>query len=426
VFDESGQPLNGIEVEMSWVGADSHAEFPRTITGKDPFKPAGYYEFIHTPGEFRLRITQGDWESDVADGLRTVAVPGREGDTVTYEVNFRLAGVGLPTTGCTVEGHAPGLGPGRRVAIRCGEQVWEGETNAMNRFAASDLAPGTYDLEIEGFGVVASDVVLAEGERFILEFPARAGMIGRAAGQGLPELAHLRSGRWDWHQEARLSPEGSFRFEGLPPGSYSLELGGTTLQDLWVLGHGVHTLPALELGRPEYSSIRGRVVDSQGAPVPGVIVWLQLDGTPTVGTTSASDGTFHFDELPEAIYVVLMPEYDVSLTVTLDGVRDAGLEDVVLPDRGPEKVIDHLLLFGRGSNPATRTNLLLAFDALRRCGASGGFDLAVASRANRVTIVGDSSNVSTVDEESVREAHCEVERLDGDSFEVERLLTRLI
>ena len=46
------------------------------------------------PASSRCRWSQGDWPADAADGLDTANVPGREGQPVTYEVNFRLAARG--------------------------------------------------------------------------------------------------------------------------------------------------------------------------------------------------------------------------------------------------------------------------------------------------------------------------------------------
>jgi len=75
VTDANGTPQNGVNIEMSWRGAEPDTQFPVTNTGKDPYKPAGYYEFVHIRGLFRLKVVQGDWPSDVADDLNTATVP---------------------------------------------------------------------------------------------------------------------------------------------------------------------------------------------------------------------------------------------------------------------------------------------------------------------------------------------------------------
>ena len=105
VSDAGGVPLTGIKVQMAWHGAGPHTEFPITLTGSDPYRPAGSYEFLHTQGLFMLQVVQGDWPSDVADNLETARVPGREGRPITYEVKFQLRADGSPA-------HVDGVVPG--------------------------------------------------------------------------------------------------------------------------------------------------------------------------------------------------------------------------------------------------------------------------------------------------------------------------
>ncbi len=59
VLDSAGQGLNNIELEMSWEGADPGTQFPRVTTPKDMTKPAGNYEFLHSPGTFMITCRRG-------------------------------------------------------------------------------------------------------------------------------------------------------------------------------------------------------------------------------------------------------------------------------------------------------------------------------------------------------------------------------
>ena len=421
VSDAAGQPLNGIAVQMSWSNAEPGTPFPKTTTGKDPFKPAGYYEFLHTPGEFQLQVTQGDWESEVATGLLTVNVPGRQGDPITYEVNFRLQPLGEPLTGCAVQGSVPGLPAGRRLILRRGEESWAAAVDEQGAFAFPDLTPGTYVLELEALGRIAEDIVLQEGERFHLTFPLQGVIEGQALGGQPPLAAHLFADRWDWPQRAPLDGEGRFRFSQLPPGSYRLEVGGREFEGLWVTGPGTLTLPVIELERAAGSALRGRVLDASGLPRPEVTIQLRLAGGVVAEMRTAADGGYGFDGLAAETYELFLPAQAISRLVTVDGLTDVELE-VVLPAAVPEKVIAHYLLFGPPDAPGTRTNLLLALAYLRRCGATAGFSLAEAARAQRVTIVGDEAAVSAADEAALRQAGGEVTRLAGDSYALERLL----
>jgi hypothetical protein len=163
-------------------------------------------------------------------------------------------------------------------------------------------------------------------------------------------------------------------------------------------------------------------VDDRGLPLSGLKVWLQAQGEACGTTATAADGTFTFDELCAGTYQVLLPEAGTVRTVSIDGLSDAELGDITVARERPEKVIGHYLLFGESTAIGTRTNLLLALDALRRLGATAGFALQDASRSTRVTIVGDLDAVSALDEAALREAGCEVDRLAGDSYAVEELL----
>jgi len=424
VTDATGEPLNGIELQMSWTGAEPGTEFPKTTTGKDPYKPAGYYEFFHTAGEFQLQVTQGDWESEVADGLLTVGVPGREGEPITYEVNFQLRPLGEPLVGCAIEGSVPGAWPGQRLILRRGEESWTATVDAEGNFAFPDLTPGTYTLELETLGLIAEDIVLEEGGRFRLTFPLQGVIEGQVVGGQPPLIAHLYADRWDWPQRAPLDAEGCFRFEQLPPGSYRLEVGGQELVDLWVTGPETLTLPTIELEVAARSAIRGRVLDAEGTPQPDVAVQLRMEESVIAETHTAADGSYAFTELAAGTYEVFLPAQEISRPVTVDGVAEVEL-DIVLPAEVPEKVIAHYLLFGQPGAPGTRTNLLLALDYLRRSGATAGFSVSEAAKAQRVTIVGDETAVSAADEAALREAGCEVTRLDGDSYVLERLLAEL-
>ncbi len=95
VTDADGNPLQGKTVRMGWTGAAPGTHFPATTTGKDPYKPAGYYEFTHTPGVFMVEVVDAEIESQMAQNLITAEMPGR-GRPICYEVNFTLAAPHTP------------------------------------------------------------------------------------------------------------------------------------------------------------------------------------------------------------------------------------------------------------------------------------------------------------------------------------------
>jgi len=162
VLSETGEGLNGIAVEMGWVGAAPGTQFPRVVTPRDPFKPAGNFEFLHSPGAFVLRVVQGDWPSDETAPLPTVNVPGREGDPISYEVNFQrrssgaVAGAGS-LAGVVTNGAGLGLtlwqGDPEQVG-QPGQRSWAMLLPTSGAYAFANLPADAYSLVLEGEGVV--------------------------------------------------------------------------------------------------------------------------------------------------------------------------------------------------------------------------------------------------------------------------------
>lgn len=170
VFDEGGGGLNGVTLEMSWANAGGGTQFPRITTPRDPFREPGNFEFLHSAGTFALQVVQGDWPSDVADGLQTVDVPGREGDPITYEVNFQLrpseAVVGTGSlAGVITNGAGLGLtlwqGDPEQVG-QPGYRSWALVLPANGVYSFTALPGGPFSLVLEGEGVVHA-FALAEG-----------------------------------------------------------------------------------------------------------------------------------------------------------------------------------------------------------------------------------------------------------------------
>ncbi len=91
-----------------------------------------------------------------------------------------------------------------------------------------------------------------------------------------------------------------------------------------------------------------------------------------------------------------------------------------------QKLFAHYLLFGPGSQPGTMTNLIIALDYILRYAPLVGFSPEEAKNAQHVTIVGDTSAVSTAAEQSLLEAGCMVERLAAsDSYALESVFKQL-
>ena len=86
-----------------------------------------------------LQVAQGDWPSDVADNLNTAHMPGRDGQPITYEVNFQLQAIGTPAM---IDGVVPGGQPGRVVRLVGPSGPQEMPLKADSSFALRKAGPG--------------------------------------------------------------------------------------------------------------------------------------------------------------------------------------------------------------------------------------------------------------------------------------------
>jgi len=336
VLNPSGEPLDGIWVQAQWLGADPGTTFPKTRTFADPYKPHGYYEFTVSPGQFLLKVIQGDWESEVADGLNIAGVPGRAG--TAYEVDFQLQPVSEARAESCIEGVVPGGQPGLSITLSAQAFSQTQLLDSEGRFAFTNLPAGTYALTLEKVGSIVSDLVLDGTDRVTVEFPMQSSLTGRVVGGAPSQKVILVAETWQREDETTPDRTGVYCFHNLPRGLYRI-----------------------------------RVADRE-------ITGLELDGWE-------------------------------SLTVP----------DIVFPVQAG-KSLAYYLLFGAPGAPGTRSNLLLALPYLQQRKWTFGFSTEAAWQAARVIIVGDVRAVPAEIETQLRDAGCQVGRLDGDSYAVARQL----
>jgi len=244
VLDESGDGLNGVVVEMAWTGAAPNTQFPRVTTPRDPFKPTGNFEFLHSPGAFVLRVVQAEWPSDETAPLPTANVPGREGDPISYEVNFQRRGSGAAAGAGSLHGvvtNGAGLGltlwqGDPEQAGQPGQRSWALVLPASGAYTFASLPAGAYSLTLEGEGVVNA-FSLADGGAATFNYvvgvaPSTgdlAGVVQSHGGQAAADrLVQL------WQNQALLAEKssdaaGGFRFAGLLAGRYGLAVAGSLM-----------------------------------------------------------------------------------------------------------------------------------------------------------------------------------------------------
>ncbi len=325
VTDASGAPLNGVKLRMAWSGAAPGTDFPTTTTGRDPFKPAGSYEFVHSPGTFNLHVVQGDWPSDLAADLETARVPDREGQAITYEVNFRLQAVGAPAQ---VDGMVAGGATDALLTLTAADDtVRTTRLAADGGFVFPNLPAGTYRLSLAGIGEIAAGIVLEPGALFKLLFPMRSRLSGHVVDAGAPApdgLVAVLYAPWGWTRQAPLDPSGNFAIDSLPAGSYRLEVGGMALPDLVLNGENELKLAALDLSQGQRSIVRGRVADGAGRPQADVLMTLRRDGILVAQARTDAAGFYRFVKLPAGSYLLEAVGLGRVAAFLLDGERQGG------------------------------------------------------------------------------------------------------
>lgn len=325
VLDADGNPLDDVTVRMSWTGAAPDMKFPTVQSGQSPFKPRGYFEFIHTPGVFSVEVVDPEHESEVADNLITADMPQRR-RPITYDITFQLITAARPTAARSIiAGQIPG-GP-RNGAITLSGGGGEPQVRRLDEqrtFRFDGLSAGIYQVSLEGVGVIAEDLILNGSDEASVEFP----MQGQISGQVLPakagEKVMLTCQEYSIRKVVTTGIDGVYRFAGLPADSYTL-----TLQD--------SDLPAQKTVLDGRHLTEGPTFERQASSVPSPV-------TPP-------------------------PSVDN-------------------PPPASTKPLRHYMLLDNSDPATTAQRLLQAQDYILRTKVAVGFDGDAVTEAERVTLVG--------------------------------------
>ncbi len=427
VNDQQGEGMNGIELEMRWENADPNTEFPRTTTGRDPFKPVGYYEFIHTKGNFLIQVVQGDYESDIADDLETANVPGREGDPITYEVNFQLLPIGEDVSESVIQGSIPGGRAGQVVHLwREGQIVGETALDNARTFRFEHLPAGVYDLELAGIGMFRTDIMLDGFRHEEFTFPLMGAIVGRVEGASEDQTGvKLISETYGFIRHGELTQDGQYRFTNLPAGVYRVELDDDILPDLQCDGQSVLEAPLLRVGmsnEARNSQISGRVHDAADLPTPDAEVTLLFQGEALATATTDSDGFYAFTGLGPGVYEVTVGG-DVSVAdIVLDGNNQVTVDLLYAPVAvAPPKRLDryYLLLMQDEALVPALVRLVTPWVQTQPPGVVG-FSIEEAQFASVVALLGDGIPESAIN--LLHDAECETVDMRGDLLTLARLL----
>ena len=306
----------------------------RTQAGRD-----GSYRFEGLPaGTYTLRIdgTEVQRTGIELDGERAVvidlAVPGWG-----YIVQDMGPGPGFSVIRCSVEGQS-------NLPVRLWAEGWPGivaRTGTKPEYGphALEFAPlggGRYFIEPEGLGVRA-EVRLDSNQALMVRFsegppptdeeplPRESVIQGRVTGgAGRIVILTWEGGR----QETTVGPDETYRFEGLAPGIYQVQVADTDQVRAGIVldGRNRVTVDFALLEPPAaVSVIRGRVIHGGGRR-------LRLEGPGgPYETTADPEGRFRFEGLAAGTYRLLVLDSDVVREdIVVDG-RNEQIVELVLP-----------------------------------------------------------------------------------------------
>lgn len=415
VVDEQGRGIKDIELEMRWVNAPPGTNFPCTVTGKDPFKPDpdGYYEFLHSPGEFMIEVVQGDYESDVATGLVTTGIPGRETDPITYEVNFQLRAAGTEApSNSVVFGNVPGGRTGQLVRLWSGNESTDFELNTSRQFRFEGLAAGVYDLELAGIGTIMSDFVLDGSNQVEVDFPLLGAIVGKVLDAPVTQRSvTLISESHGFTRQGELTQDSHYRFTNLPAGTYRVELDDAILAGLISDGISVVQAPDLQVGleRPRGNSVlSGYVRSADDQTLPGIAVALLHQNQLLSIEFTDTYGRYEFNDLGSGVYSLLINGEIVASDLQIDGqsalVADLHYAPATTPPIGR---IAHYYLLAT-ADPALLPELIRLVGPWLEKQTEGvvGFSANEAEHAAVVTVLGDGASDGVM--AALQSAGCQV------------------
>ncbi len=300
VVDEAGAPVGGAVVIAETNGHD-----PGQLT--ESAENGGFRIEGLIAGTYRVVARDDD---RAADTTVTLGAAGATTEiTLTLERRATLTGRvvvgGKPTAEATV-------------VAKSTDESWtlgSAVTLADGRFAIAGLPRGQVKLDVEKHRLVSPAATIDVGEVGQVELVCeRLATVSGRVMRGGKAVAHaeVRLEQERWRRTLTLSrDDGTFQLEGVEPATYDIlatsaaESAGSERRPVSV---GAQDVGGLVLELDITASVAGSVVDAKGAPVGGVKVGLEREGSEngpdeSASDTTAADGSFLVSVLAAGRYV---------------------------------------------------------------------------------------------------------------------------
>ena len=403
VRDESGTGVAGARIGLLQgvieLGPDGQPPEPTTSVLSDE---QGRFRIAHAaPAPFNLLITaKGYAKARHADGPVPGETPGQMQAFITLRRAHPLTGVvlaepdGEPLSGALVIAEPLDQGNDGSSTV----------SGSDGHFSIADVAPGAYGLTATHAGYTHAntrtwaDKPDAPVEIRLHPQGSLAGIVVNAQGQ--PVTAFDVQGKTARRKmdgpvpigpsQRTVSPDGSFRVEGLDP--------GWACVDVWAQGYALTSSDRVRVGQGEHvtglvvklvhgASLSARVVDETGAPVAGAKITLFLNHEPDAdflrddpadnprlkSTRTDSDGRFRLEDLSPLTYQVEVDHPDHARLrqndIVVEAEKDNDAGTLVAARSG--SVRGAALDTGGNSLPGARVTLTLVNGPSREVRADG-------------------------------------------------------
>lgn len=361
----------------------------RTVTAMPDnlYKAGDSFSIGVCPGDYGVVLTDPGVTGYSYDS-RTVTVNSSDVDEVTLTPHPMASITGqVHFDGISRRDSCPGLGGQRVEILRAGDAQFHGAAlDDKNHFEFHNVSPGEYTLTLGPFrrqAVYIKSIVVdgkpAEGRTLLVPRAAQVAVditlssdLSKAAGHLAPDLPReqrwevawtrpkgsvtgsvqgkvdagytvkLRSARYNSNASAeytaRAASDGSFQFDAVDPGVYTLraESKDTLPSEYGALGAGLRGTPIvvnrgahltnLTLAPLKLSSLCGRVTDPSGTPRAGMRIFVEtlqfgmLRGSDkNEHLETDADGYFRADSLIPGDYYLAFPWIDRTVYFSVDG-----------------------------------------------------------------------------------------------------------
>ena len=353
-----GQELPGIDLRLEGGGVQIHGTIKDLSGG--PIDGAlvtadDATSFSDADGNFSAWVRPGaTWVSAIADGysgnFAEGAAPGHAFEVFLTPESVLIGKVvraddGTPIAGAWVTAN--------------GSSYQAAYSDAGGNFRLDGLPPGPYKAQVEAdewFGRAAEQVILGLGETsepiLVQAHPAvyvEGSIVGVDCDAARVTLNDRAAGRFSF---ASAEPDGSYRARGVLPGDYEVGVSCQGFVPAETYPHvivGATSITGLQWPMSRGQAIRGRVVDSAGAPIARVSVSASAKPDPgqprgqrsSARATTSDDGRFELTGLLPGAYLLRTDAYQPArptptrpLELTLPKGQDLADISIELPATG--------------------------------------------------------------------------------------------